>query len=75
MDLQEDVPGVCSKMCPASSHEGNGGIRIKTEAVSDEELKEVPMPISFPGIKTEHEVSFMSVSIVRHISYMSISAY
>jgi hypothetical protein len=48
-------------MCPAYSHEGNEGIRVKTEVVSDEELVEDPMPISFPGIKAERKVSFMSV--------------
>jgi hypothetical protein len=74
MDLQKDGPGVCSKMCPASSHEENGGIRIKTEVDSDVEVEEDPMPISFPGIKAESEVSFVSVCIVKHISYMSISA-
>jgi hypothetical protein len=42
-------------MCPESSHEGNGGIRIKTEAVSDEDLEEDAMPISFPRIKAECE--------------------
>jgi hypothetical protein len=74
MDLQKDVPGVCSEMCPASSHEGNGFIWIKTEVLSDVELEEDPVPVPFPGIKSECEVSFC-VSIVRHISYMSISAY
>jgi hypothetical protein len=48
-------------MCPASSHEGNGGIRIKTEVISDVELEDDPVQISFPGIKSEREVSFMSV--------------
>jgi hypothetical protein len=62
-------------MCPASSHEGNGGIRIKTETVSDVDLEEDPVPVSSLWIKAECEVSFMSVSIVRHISYMSIRAY
>jgi hypothetical protein len=61
MDLEKDVPGLCSEMCPASSHEGNGGIRIKTEAVSDVEQEEDLMPLSLPGIKSEHEVSCTSV--------------
>jgi hypothetical protein len=59
MDLQKDVPG--SKMCPASSHEGNGGTRIKTEGVSDVDLEVDPVPVSSPGIKAECEVSFTSV--------------
>jgi hypothetical protein len=66
MDLQKDVPLVCSKMCPGSSHEGSGGITIKSEVVSDVELEEESMPMSLPRVKTEREVSF---------SYMSISAY
>jgi hypothetical protein len=61
MDLQEDVPGVYSKMCPGSSHEGNGGIRIKSEAVSGVELLEECRPMSFPEMKAEREVSFISL--------------
>jgi ferredoxin len=61
MDLEKDVPGLCSETCPASSHEGNGGIRIKTEAVSDMEQEEDPVPMLLPGIKAECEVSCMSV--------------
>jgi hypothetical protein len=61
MDLEKDVPVLCSEMCPASSHEGNGGIRIKTEALSDVEQEEDHVPTSFPGIKSECEVSCMSV--------------
>jgi hypothetical protein len=57
MDLQEDVPGVYSKMCPGSSHEGNGGISIKSEVI-DVELVEEYMPIPLPRVTAEHEVSF-----------------
>jgi hypothetical protein len=57
MDLEKDVPGLCSEMCPASSPEGHGGIRIKTETVSDVEQEEDPLPIPLPGIKSEQEVS------------------
>jgi hypothetical protein len=59
MDLQKDGPGVCSEMCPAASHEGTGGVRIKIEVASDEDLEEDPVPI-FPRIKAEREVSSMS---------------
>jgi hypothetical protein len=64
MDLEKDVPGLCNETCPASSHEGNGGIRIKTEAVSDVEQEEDPVPVSLPGIKSEREVSCMSVCLL-----------
>jgi hypothetical protein len=57
MDLEKDVPGLCSEVCPPSSHEGNGGIRIKTEEVSYVEQEEDPVPVSLPGIKSEREVS------------------
>jgi hypothetical protein len=59
--MQEDVSGVCSKMCPASCHEEGGGIRIKTEVVSDVEVEDNPVPFSLSGIKVESEVSFVSV--------------
>jgi putative N-acetylmannosamine-6-phosphate epimerase len=61
MDLEKDVPGLCRKMCPASSREGKEGIRIKTEAVSDVKQEEDPVPIPLPGIKSECEVSCMSM--------------
>jgi hypothetical protein len=61
MDLGKNVPGLCSEMCPASSHEGNGDIRIKTEAVSDVEEEEDSVSTSFLGIKAQREVSCTSV--------------
>jgi hypothetical protein len=61
MDLEKDVTDVSSETCPASSHEGNGGIRIKSEAVSDVEQEEDSVPTSFPGMKSEREVSCTSV--------------
>jgi hypothetical protein len=48
-------------MCPASCHEGDGGIRMKTEVVSGVEVEDNPVPLLLPGIKVESEVSFMSV--------------
>jgi hypothetical protein len=61
MDIEKDILGLCSETFPASSQEGNGGIRIKTEAVSDVEQEEDSLPALFPGIKAECEVSCMSV--------------
>jgi hypothetical protein len=69
MDLEKDVPGFCSETRPASSHEGNGNIRIKSEAVSDVELEDDPVPTLLPGIKSEHNVSCTYVSTVRYISH------
>jgi hypothetical protein len=54
--LQEDVPGLCSDICPSPSPDGNGDIEIKTEAVVPVEQERNPVPVSFPGIKAEHEV-------------------
>jgi hypothetical protein len=48
-------------MCPGSSYEGSGGIRIKCEADSDVELVEDCRPVSFPEMKAERKVSFISV--------------
>jgi hypothetical protein len=61
MDLEKEIPDLSSETCPASSHEGNGGFTIKTEMVSDVEQEEDPLPISPPKIKSEREVSCMSV--------------
>jgi hypothetical protein len=54
--LQKDVPGLCSDTCLSPSPDGNGGIEIKTEAFLAVERERNPVPISFPGIKAEHEV-------------------
>jgi hypothetical protein len=51
---QEDVPGSYTE---TSSHDAHQAINIKVEEVSDVEEEEDPVPISFPGIKTEHAVS------------------
>jgi hypothetical protein len=61
MDLEKEVQGLCSETCPAFSHEGNGGFTIKSEMVSDVEQEEDSVPIPLPGIKSEREVSPMSV--------------
>jgi hypothetical protein len=52
-DFMKVEPGSISETCPAFSYDGDHIIDIKVE--------EDPMPINFPGIKAEHEVSFMSV--------------
>jgi hypothetical protein len=44
--------GSISETCPAICHDGAHIIDINIE--------EDPMPINFPGIMAEHEVSFMS---------------
>jgi hypothetical protein len=53
MDLQKDMQGSCS--------ETNEIINIKVEDVSDTEEEEDLVPLRVSGIKSEHEVSCMSV--------------
>jgi hypothetical protein len=62
VDLLKVVPGSYSETCPTSSNDGNEGIEIKIEAVTDIQEEEDLVPI----IKAEHEVSFMSVYTFRH---------
>jgi hypothetical protein len=57
--LQKDLRDLWSETCPASSHDANKFINAKAEEVSD--VEEDPVPISFPQIKDEHEVSCVSV--------------
>jgi hypothetical protein len=57
----ENVQGPCTKICPASSHDVYQAISIKAEVLSDVE-EEDPVPITFPGIKAEPEVSCFSMS-------------
>jgi hypothetical protein len=44
-----------------TSHDANQAISIKTEEVSDAEEEEDRMPITFVEIKTEPQVSCMSL--------------
>jgi hypothetical protein len=60
MDLQKDMQGSCSETCPVS-HDANQITSIKVENVSDTEEEEDPVPLKYSGIKSEHEVSCMSV--------------
>jgi hypothetical protein len=62
MDLEKHVPGPCSETYPTSSCDAYQAMNIKVEEVSDVEVEEEhPVPMSFIGIKAEHEVSCMSV--------------
>jgi hypothetical protein len=66
----EKGQGLCSEICPASSHDAYEAISIKAEVFSDAEGEEYPVPIKFPGIKAEPEVSCISV---RWISQVQVS--
>jgi hypothetical protein len=60
LDLEKDLPDFWSVTSPTSSHDANKFINTKSEEVSDVEEEEDPVPISFPQIKGEHEVSCVS---------------
>jgi hypothetical protein len=66
----EKGQGLCSEICPASSHDAYEAVSIKAEESSDVEEEEYPVPITFPRIKAEPEVSCVSV---RWISQIQVS--
>jgi hypothetical protein len=74
INLLEVVPGSYSETC-LTSHDDNQVIDIKVENVADMQEEEDPLLITSPVIKTEHEVSCMSVYIVRHISQIQLVLY
>lgn len=64
MALVKVEPGSYSEACLTSSHDGNSVITIKVEDATDtleEEEDDDSVPETFPVIKTEHEVSYISV--------------
>jgi hypothetical protein len=62
VDFKKEVAGSCSGTCATSSHDANQAVsNIKVEKFSDIEEEEDPVPISFPAIKPEAEVSCTSV--------------
>jgi hypothetical protein len=57
----EKVHSLCSAICPSSSCDAYQAVSIKAEVFSDTEEEEYPVPIIFPRIKAEPEVSCVSV--------------
>jgi hypothetical protein len=49
-------PGLCSETC-VTSYDGNEDIIVQVEATDEQDEEEDPLLISFPAIKSEHEVS------------------
>jgi hypothetical protein len=65
MDLERNIPVSWRQTFPVFSHDANKFINIKVEAVSDVEVEEDPLLITFPQIKAEeHVVSSMSMFIL-----------
>jgi hypothetical protein len=60
----ENVRDLRSKMCPASCCDVYQAITIKAEVFSDAEEEEHPVPLTFPGIKAEPEVSCVSFRLI-----------
>jgi hypothetical protein len=56
-DLEKCVPVPCSETYATPSHNANQAMNIKVEELSDIEVEEHPVPITFTGLKSEHEVS------------------
>jgi hypothetical protein len=68
MDLLKVVPASYSETCLSSSHDGNQVIDVKVEDATDIQEQEDLFLTNFSAVQTDHEVSCMSVYIVRHIS-------
>jgi hypothetical protein len=69
MDLPKDKIGPCSETCVMSAHESNEVTGINVERVTDMTEEEDQDPAKIPVIKTEPQVSCMSLVGVTHISY------
>ena len=61
VNLVKDEPGACNEACSVSSDDGNQFLFIKVENVTDIKEDDDTKPMTSPVIKTEHEVSCMSV--------------
>jgi hypothetical protein len=57
LDSQKGAPGSHSEAHTLSSHDGDQAVNIKVEEFSDVEDREDPVPMTFVGVKAEHEVS------------------
>jgi hypothetical protein len=59
MDIGKNLPGLCSEIHPPSSRDAKQLMNVKDE-VSNAQEEEIPVPITWQTMKTEHEVSCMS---------------
>jgi hypothetical protein len=62
MDVEQDLPDLSAEACPMSPHNISQLVRVKIEDVSDNEEEAFPVPIPWHAIKTECDVSCMSLS-------------
>jgi hypothetical protein len=61
LESQQGVPDVRSESCALSSDDVDQAVNIKIETFSDAEDGEDSVPMTFVGIKAEHEVSCMAI--------------
>jgi hypothetical protein len=54
MDTGKDLPCLSNEICPLSPQDADQLMSVKVQEVQD---KEVPVLITWPVIKAEHEVS------------------
>jgi hypothetical protein len=54
VDVEKDMPGLCSETCPVSSQDA-----AQVESMKVEEEEDGPVLITWDTIKAEHEVSLM----------------
>jgi len=69
VDLWKHEPSLCVETCHTSSGDCNQVIGIKVEEVISIKEEEDPEPISFPEIKTEHDISCTSLCPLLCTSY------
>jgi hypothetical protein len=69
MDLVKHEPGLCSDTCHTSTGEGIG-IKVEEAVINLKEEEVDPQPLVFRVLKTEDEVSCMSVCPLLCTSYM-----
>jgi hypothetical protein len=68
MDLEKGVPCLYGETY-LPTHDANQAMNIKVEEISDVELEEGLVPVTFPEIKAEPEVSFcLCMPTVRQLS-------
>jgi hypothetical protein len=73
VNIQELVPGSHSEACRGDIRFVDVKLEV-TDMQEEEKEEQDPLAVACPVIKTEHEVSFMAVSIIRHISQLSAPA-
>jgi hypothetical protein len=63
-DIRKDLPGLCSEKHAPSSRDAKQLMSVKGEEVWTMQEEEVPVPITWQAIKTEHEVRQIGCRVV-----------